>query len=93
MNYIYVFSKLRRNGYKTAGPSLDVSADIIELCSKSLTLGRMSKLFCSRLLAIFCRGNDGGWCQNRSACVPVCRKSNVSSVSFCSHVISQSGSM
>ena len=29
--------------------------------------------------------------QNRSECVPVCRKSSVSSVSFSSHVISQSG--
>ena len=63
--------------------ALDVSADIFDLWSKSLTLatptsfttrpimqacwlsllhrfGRMSKLFCSRLLAIFCVGNVGG---------------------------------
>ena len=26
---------------------------------KSLTLGRMSKLFCSRLIAIFCEGKLG----------------------------------
>ena len=31
--------------------------------------------------------------QNKSPCVPVCRKSSVSSMSLCSHVISQSGSM
>ena len=31
--------------------------------------------------------------QNKSECVPVCRKSSVSSVSFCCHVINQSGSM
>ena len=42
MNYIYVFSKLRRNGYprplranaKPPSPSLDVSADI--LCSRGM---------------------------------------------------------
>ena len=61
----------------------------------------------SRCLGGYCVW--GGMCaarQNKSACVPVCRKSNVSSVSFlrpygskrpkverCSHVISQSGSM
>jgi hypothetical protein len=73
------FPSREEGGKATAGPSLDVSADIFDLWSKSLTLatptsfttrpimqacwlsllhrfGRMSKLFCSRLLAIFCRG-------------------------------------
>ena len=31
--------------------------------------------------------------QNKSECVPVCRKRSVNWLSFCSHVISQSGSM
>ncbi len=34
-----------------------------------------------------------GECQNRSECVPVRRNSSVNSVSLCSHVISQSGSI